>query len=140
MPSYRGCFVCGQDNRFGLQARFLYDGGRAICEISPSAQFEGWRGILHGGVTSSLLDEVMIKAIMASDVYVVTAELTVKYQRPAPMGQRLIFRGWITSHRGRYWQTAGEAVLEDGTVLATATGKYLAARADLAVVLKGSVD
>lgn len=138
MPSYKGCFVCGQENMNGLRARFVYDGERAICEIEPSVQFEGWRGILHGGVTSSLLDEVMIKAVMSSDVYVVTAEMTIKYHHPVPMGQKLIFRGWVTSHRGRYWQTEGEVALADGTVLASSTGKYLAAKADLAQHLKQS--
>src|SRR5512138_1888175 len=101
LPSYRGCFVCGQHNDFGLKARFVYDGQRAICEIEPSVQFEGWRGLLHGGITSSLLDEVMIKAVMADDVLVVTAEMTVKYHHPVPMGQKLIFHGRVTQRRGR---------------------------------------
>ena len=70
---YSHCFVCGEKNDSGLKARFYYDGKQAASEVYAREQFEGYRGIYHGGIVSTLLDEVMIEAILALDRYAVTA-------------------------------------------------------------------
>lgn len=128
---YRKCFVCGEANQHGLQARFYWDGNKAFTELDAAGMFEGYPGIFHGGIISTLLDEVMIKAILAGDIYAVTAELTVKYRRPVRVGDRLLFSGWIESSKGRIFYTKGEVVDTDGNIFATASGKYFEAKADL---------
>ena len=128
---YRKCFVCGEENLHGLQARFFWDGNKAFTELDAAEMFEGYPGIFHGGIISTLLDEVMIKAILAGDVYAVTAELTVKYKQPVRVGERLIFSGWIESSKGRMFYTKGEVAGPEGSIFATASGKYLKAKADL---------
>ncbi len=72
---YSGCFVCGDLNECGLRAGFYYDGRQAVAEVEVGRRFEGYRGICHGGIIAALLDEAMIKAILAIDRYAVTAEL-----------------------------------------------------------------
>jgi len=105
---YSGCFVCGDENIHGLKARFFYDGRRARTEVVASETFEGYPGILHGGVVSALLDEVMIKAILALDKYAVTAEITVSFKIPVKTGDRLTFAGWITKSKNRVLFCEGE--------------------------------
>ena len=128
---YRKCFVCGEENQHGLKARFFWDGLKALTELDAREMFEGYPGIFHGGIISTLLDEVMIKAILADDIYAVTAELTIKYKRPVRVGDRLRFSGWIESSKGRIYYTKGEVTDSEGNQFATATGKYLKAKADL---------
>jgi uncharacterized protein (TIGR00369 family) len=128
---YPNCFVCGENNSHGLKARFFWNGKEAVTEVTATEAFEGYRGIFHGGVIGSLLDEVMIKAILAQGIFVVTAEMTVRFHEPARVGEKLTFVGKIKHQRGRVWVTEGTACRADGTVIASSTGKYVEAREDL---------
>lgn len=136
---YSNCFVCGDHNHHGLKAKFYYDGEKAVTEITAREDFEGYRGIFHGGVISSLLDEVMIKAILAEEKYAVTVELTVRYFLPVRVGEKVRFVGKVTRQKGRVTFTEGEATGAEGQVFATATAKYVEAGADLKDQLMKSV-
>ena len=140
VAKYAGCFVCGDQNDIGLKAVFEYDGKVARTTVSAQRMFEGYRNIYHGGILSTLLDEVMIKAILAEEILAVTAEMTVKFKAPVPIGETLTFTGYVTEKRRRLYLTEGQAVGKDGTVYATATGKYIEARPDLQDQLKASLD
>ena len=137
---YHNCFVCGDENQSGLRARFFVDGDRVVSHLVASDDFEGYRGIYHGGVISAMLDEVMIKAILANDVYAVTAEMTVRFLKPVMTGSKLTFIGKVVSSRARMYETEGEVVDDGGVCYATATGKYLKARPELEAKLKESVE
>jgi uncharacterized protein (TIGR00369 family) len=137
---YSRCFVCGDENPAGLKAKFLYDGEAIHTQVTAEARFEGYRDIYHGGVLSSLLDETMIKAILAQGVYAVTAEMTVKFLVPVRTGDKLNLTGRVTARRGRLYLTRGTAVNGDGTVVATATGKYVEAGPDLRRDLERSIE
>jgi uncharacterized protein (TIGR00369 family) len=137
---YSGCFVCGDKNDNGLKARFYYDGEQAVTEVSALEQFEGYRGIYHGGIVSTLLDEVMIKAILALDRYVVTAEITVRFLQPVRIGEKIRLVGWVTKSKGRVFFTEGQATGENGQVYATAIGKYIEADDELKAALINSVE
>ena len=139
IAKYSGCFVCGDKNDKGLNARFFYDGTKAITELVATEQFEGYRGIYHGGVLSTLLDEVMIKAILALDIYVVTAEITVRFVAPVRIGDNLSLTGWVTKQKRRVFHTEGRAVDQDGNLLATATAIYVEANPDLKTELMQSI-
>ena len=65
---YSHCFVCGDKNDIGLKLDFYEKDGKARAEFTPEKKFEGYKDILHGGILSSLLDEVMIKSILANHV------------------------------------------------------------------------
>ncbi len=122
---YSGCFVCGDKNQAGLQVKFYADETGAVGDYVADERFQGYNGILHGGITAALLDEIMIKAVCALDVVVVTAEMTTRFKRPIRTGQKVTFRAKITNQRGRIYETEGEGRLPDGTLVASATGKYL---------------
>ncbi len=132
---YSHCFVCGDKHEHGLKARFFFDGKQAVTELKATKEFEGYRGIYHGGIISSLLDEVMIKAILAQDKYVVTAELTVRFMAPVMVGETIKFTGEVTRNKGRIFLTSGEAKGPDGQVYATATAKYIEAGPELKSIL-----
>ncbi len=137
---YSGCFICGDCNAHGVQARFFWDGEKAVSDVVATDVYEGYRGIYHGGVISALLDEVMIKAILAQDIYAVTAEITVRFIAPVMVGDRLRFTGRVTRRKGRMYFTEGEVVGDEGKVFASATGKYIEARPGLKDLLVQSVE
>ena len=137
---YPGCFVCGHKNLHGLNARFYWDGKAASTEVILTEQFEGYKGISHGGVVSALLDEVMIKAVLATNRQPVTAELTVKFIKPARTGIPLRFVGHIVSAKGRLFACEASVTDPEGTVIAKAEGKFLEGKAELTEELKRSLE
>ncbi|MCP4570094.1 MAG: PaaI family thioesterase [FCB group bacterium] len=137
---YAGCFVCGDQNDIGLKAKFLWDGKKAICEIPADTKFEGYKNIFHGGIVSTLLDEIMIKALLAEDVFVVTAEMTIRFKKPVFIGDKLRFEGWKTGQRGPLFMTEGKAVNQDGEIVAEASGKYIRPKTDLGRQLLDSLE
>ena len=121
---YAGCFVCGDKNPIGLAVKFYEKEGGAAAEFVPQEVLEGYKGLLHGGILSSLLDEVMIKAVLVKNVYCVTAELTVRYKKPVAIADRLLLFGCIEKENGRVYTTKGWAKNQKGEVAAEAKGKY----------------
>ncbi len=137
---YKNCFVCGHDNPHGLKARFFEHDGGAVTELTAEPHFEGYQGLYHGGILASLLDEVMIKAVLSRGVFAVTAEMTVRFKKPIPTGTKLRLTGKITGAKKRVYTTTGEALGPDGTIFATATGTYIQAREELKDQLVRSID
>ena len=118
------CFACGTANPIGLKLAFSTDGEAYVTTFVADRRFQGYDGIIHGGILATVLDEVMARYVWEKVGPAVTAKLEVRYQRPAPTEQPITVRGWITGQRrqGRIFDTAARASLADGTVLAEATG------------------
>ena len=53
------CFGCGEKNPCGLKLKFDWDGRTASSHFTPTELHQGWQGIIHGGILTSLLDEAM---------------------------------------------------------------------------------
>jgi uncharacterized protein (TIGR00369 family) len=98
----------------------------------------GYADVLHGGVLASLLDEVMIKAILKDDILAVTASMDVKFKRPVYVDQTIKLRGKVIGSKGRVYKTKGVAEV-DGEIVGTATGTYVRAKGELADTLKRSL-
>ena len=123
-PTSRMCFVCGRDNPHGLQLEFYSDEAAKRVEVlvTVPAAYQGYPGIVHGGIISAILDETSGRAIMLAseeaDPFWVTAKLEVRYRKPTPTETPLKALGWIVKEGRRSAQVAGELRLEDGTVTA----------------------
>lgn len=121
------CFGCGRLNEYGLQLAFHADErGGVWADFTPAERFEGYTGMVHGGVLSTVLDEVMAWSLYRSEVWAVTAELTVRFRSPVRVGEATRATGWQVSSRGRRIEMAGEIRrLADDAVLATATALFI---------------
>ena len=119
------CFVCGPANPVGLKLEFAEEGGEYVTYFTPEKQHQGYMGIVHGGIVSTVLDEVMARLVHVRGLNAVTAELTVRLKRPAPLGKRLRFAGRIDSEEGRIIRCSAKATDEQGRLLAEATARML---------------
>ncbi len=124
---YSGCFVCGDQNPYGLRIAFYSDNDEAVADYVADGRYQGYKGIFHGGLVSTLLDEIMAKAVLARKRYCMTVEMTVRFRKAIPVGTSLRLVGRVTGDRGRLLETSGEIIGDDGTIFASATGKYLEA-------------
>jgi len=71
------------------------EGPAVIGEMHVAPMFEGGPGVIHGGVLSTAVDEIMGFAAKLIGVEVVTAHLEVDFARPVPVGSTLTLRARI---------------------------------------------
>jgi uncharacterized protein (TIGR00369 family) len=139
IPNSPYCFVCGDKNNKGLNVRFYSSDRKAKAEYTPKREFQGYRDILHGGIISTLLDEVMIQAIIAQGILTFTTQIEVKFKKPARIGEKLLLEGEIIEDKGKIIVTKGEMAKEDGTIVAVATGKFFKATGEMKRLLEQSL-
>lgn len=122
----RRCFACGRENERGLHMHVEFDPERfeAKSAITLAPELQGWDGVAHGGIVSTLMDEVLCYSLNERRP-VFTVELTVRYKKAVPLGAELTVRARRTLVRGRLMQAEGELSGPDGEVLVTAQGKFL---------------
>ncbi len=119
------CWVCSAANENGLAVDFQEDGTGAVeGSFSCDEKFTGYPGLLHGGVTSALLDGAMTNCLMARGTPGLTADIRVRFLRPVLIGKPVTVRAWLDRSRGPL-SILGAALQQDGEILATAVGKFL---------------
>ena len=123
------CLVCGLKNPFGLHTSFFeLENNELLAVFTPREEHQSYPERLHGGITSTILDETMGRAIMiksAGEVWGVTVELNIRFKKPVPLDQELRVISRITKDSNRFFEGTGELLLEDGTIAAEGHGKYL---------------
>jgi uncharacterized protein (TIGR00369 family) len=131
LPHSKSCFVCGSRNPLGLDLRFFTDGRIVEARFTPRAAHNGFIGVLHGGITATVLDEVMVWACAVREKrFCFSAEMTVRYLCAIEMGAEILARGeMLENKRERIFIAKGELLNAAGTILASATGKYMPIRA-----------
>lgn len=86
------CFGCSPGNEHGLQLRFWEDGDEVVARWQPQKAYEGWIGVLHGGIQATLMDEAAAWLVFVQlKTSGVTTALNVSYLKPA-----YILKGEIT--------------------------------------------
>ena len=127
-PASRFCFVCGRENSASLKMDFYrvspseVEAGYAVPE-----EYQGYPGIVHGGVIAAMLDEVIGRVFMQGDHprFMVTAKLEIHYRKPVPLEQPLKIIGHRGKDNGRVAYASGEILDQQGNVLAEAEGVYV---------------
>jgi len=119
------CFVCGKKNPAGLKIEFHENqqNGEVDAEIVFPPHLQGWQDTVHGGLLATVLDETMIKAAAAVGVKCVTAEITVKYNKPAFTGKTYQAHGKLLQMRGRIVTAESRIGDASGQIYAHAVGK-----------------
>ena len=123
----QNCFVCGENNPNGLRLSFEINQEKQTLKTTfvASPTFQGWDGIVHGGIISTLLDEVMAKLVYELGYQAVTASLEIKFKKPAPIFEPLLVYGEITEVSKRLIRAKAHVAKEDGSVLATGVSTFL---------------
>lgn len=133
-PISRECLVCGTDNALGIKARFYETATRELIALfTLRPEHQSYPGIAHGGMSATVLDEVIGRAIMMDhdhQTFGMTIDLQVRYRKPVPLGVELKVIGRIDTDKGRLFEGSGELYLPDGTVAVEAHGKYMKRRID----------
>jgi acyl-coenzyme A thioesterase PaaI-like protein len=129
-PNSRMCFICGLENPVGLHLH-IYETEPGVVETTYVApdHFQGYPGVLHGGIVAAIIDEISGRALMGSDPmnprFMFTAKLEVRYRQNVPIGEplKIIGKGMKSKARsaeawaGIYHAETNELLAEGTTLL-----------------------
>ena len=123
--SHRRCIVCGAEHPFGLHLDFVScDDGSVEATFECEPLFEGYPGMLHGGITSMLLDGAMTNCLFAQGHPGVTGELTVRFVRPVVTKRSAVVRAWVDDTPPPFFVLRSE-MRQGDRVCARASAKFV---------------
>ncbi len=126
--------TCGSSNPSALGCTFYeLEDGEIGTIFTPQHMHEGHRGVMHGGMSAAVLDELMGRAILHTDFCrqlqctptYVTAEMTVEYKKPVFVGSKMYGYGKIDKVEGRRCYTSSVISDENDEIMAEAKGIYV---------------
>jgi acyl-coenzyme A thioesterase PaaI-like protein len=118
------CFACGQTNPIGLRLRFRGEGDTVRAEFTPGPHYQGYDGVVHGGIVAAALDDAMAQLFHRKGQESLTARLEIRFRKETPVGERLVVTAWLTGGRTRLFTAEAALSLADGTRLAEARGTF----------------
>lgn len=128
------CFGCGADNPWGLHLIFFAEpDGAVFSNWTPEVNHQGYDGMVHGGIISTVFDEVMAWAVTNAGIWAVTGRLSTTYRKPVEIGVPTIARaelGAISTRTAEVSATVRRA--SDGLLLAEASALFIRVSKDQA--------
>jgi acyl-coenzyme A thioesterase PaaI-like protein len=98
------CFVCGLKNPFGLKLKFFQkSSGEVVSDYIIPEVYQGYPGVVHGGIVAAMLDEAAGRALMGGDPprFMYTARLDLRYRETVPVGEPVRLIGRMKNSKGR---------------------------------------
>jgi acyl-coenzyme A thioesterase PaaI-like protein len=88
------CFGCGPRHPIGFRLAFAKNGDAISTEMTPEERFQGPPGIMHGGLVTTLADEVAAWAVIGLlGKFGFTAHLEAKLHKPVRIGRPVLAEG-----------------------------------------------
>jgi len=123
-PNSRHCFVCGVENPIGLHIKFYETApGEVTADFCLPINYQGYPGIVHGGVIAAILDEAAGRAHMGpvdTPRFLFTAKMDVRYRKNVPIEQPLRLVGRAGPTKSRTAEASSAIYDLQGTLLADA--------------------
>ncbi len=119
------CLLCSAQNNRGLKVPFrACEDGSVTATLAISAELQGYRGIVHGGIVTSLLDAAMVNCLFTYGIIAMTAELTVRFMHPVAVCQTAEVRAWRRSNRHPLHDMSA-SLMQGPRLVARATAKFM---------------
>ncbi len=127
--THRYCLLCGDLNPKSLRLQFLVKEKGGVRAVFYAHQlYQGYNGMLHGGVIASLLDEAMTHCLFDRGIQAVTADLQVRYMHAVPCHQFIEVQAELIDQRSPLFRLRSELLLDE-CVLARGYAKFIQRKA-----------
>ncbi|GBD99714.1 thioesterase superfamily protein [bacterium BMS3Abin07] len=117
------CFVCGKSNPYGLGLEFKQTDHGVTASFCADRRFQGYKGIVHGGIIAALLDEASVKALLLRGIKAVTAEINLRFKNPLSVNEEAIVNADIVQSHGKLHVIRAEIVNSGSKVIAHSMAK-----------------
>jgi len=77
-------------------------------EYVAQKKHSGWNGILHGGVTFSLMDEAFGWCLFFQNIPATTAKIETRFHKPIRIGASLEIKAWVIRQRRKLFDARAE--------------------------------
>ena len=124
----RMCYICGMDNPQGLKAQFYnMEDGSVMTKFRYSPFHQSFPQRVHGGLVSTMLDELACRAYWVKDELTMgaTISLEVKYRKPVPYGEYVLGKGKVISDSSKFFTSDVQILDLNGNILSNAIVKYI---------------
>jgi acyl-coenzyme A thioesterase PaaI-like protein len=122
---HSNCFACGSNNGMGLRLKFYsHEDGTVSADFLADSKYEGYPGIIHGGIIATLLDSAMTHCLLSRDIPGLTGRLSIKYSSPIRTGTVVKLEAEIVDQFYEMFILKGKASV-DGKKVASAEAKYV---------------
>ena len=121
------CFACGKKNTNGLHLEFSFveQEKRIETTFMPSDAYQGWKGVLHGGIIATLVDESMAKLAQRLGYRALTASLDIRFKDVAKTCDPLHVSAEIDKHTKKLLYAKAVATRGDGGIIAEAQARLM---------------
>ncbi len=121
----QACFVCGKNNNDGFKVDFTLEGDdRVFFMVKIPAKYQGYDGIVHGGLISTMLDEVMANCFFLRGIDCLTTEINVRFLKALPVDMEVKVVGEITKTSKKIGQAVGWLEDDSSVRYAEGSGKF----------------
>ena len=121
----QGCWVCGEGNRDGFKVKFFSESDDSVFfRAAVPAKYQGYDGVVHGGLISALLDEVMANCFFLKGIRCVTAEMNVRFLKPLPIEHEIRVVGKIVERMRKMGMAKGWIEDDSGVRYAEGEGAF----------------
>ena len=115
--SFKGdsCFVCGKSNTIGLHLDFEYDSENITAKSSVvfGEEHQGWDDVIHGGILTAALDDVMAHSLFTTGNMAITTNIEVKFLKAVKVGERCLIEGRAVKIGRKMANVEGVLYVED---------------------------
>ena len=88
-------FVSGVENPKGMKTVPVIKDRKIYAKYIFEKSFEGGPGLVHGGILSTVLDDMMGYATFTQNLFCVTANLNVNFRAPSPVDKEFELYAWV---------------------------------------------
>ena len=88
-------FVSGSQNDYGMKLSPILKNSKIVSNYNFESRFQGGPGLVHGGILSAALDDLMGYACVIHDRSCVTAKLEINYIKPVPVEKEFLLEAWV---------------------------------------------
>lgn len=119
------CFVCGKQNPKGLKVQFSHGNGNSHAELILEREYQGYSGIIHGGIIAALLDEACVYAANSLGFNTVTAELKIRFKNSVAPQEKIVVEAQANHIKSKLIEAKAWIKDLNNSLIAEAEGKLI---------------
>jgi acyl-coenzyme A thioesterase PaaI-like protein len=121
---HQNCFACASNDGTSMGLKFYKNGDGAVFgNFFADPKYEGYSGIIHGGIVATLLDSAMTHCLLMKGIPALTGRLSIKYSIPIRTGTVVKVEAKIVDQLHEMFILQGKALV-GGKRVASAEAKY----------------